>query len=103
MKETTTIACQPKPQVEGKDRFSQNFSTNQLPDTGHLKWHVLSKMEGDTDISFNVRQECSLEKIELRFKNISDGAITPYVAYRNLYISDVQNATGHFIVCVESC
>lgn len=102
MGEATTIACQPQAE-EGMDgRVSQNFGTNQLPDEGHLIWRVITKMD-DEDICFDVKQQCSTGPDQVRFENIKNGTIIPYVAHRNLYIASPQNATGHFIVRIESC
>lgn len=102
MEATANIACIPKPWPGQADRFSFNFCTVQLTHYKFLKWHIISRMKDDTDkIRFNVKEQGPLAQNLLRFKDIQDKSITPYVPYRNLYIADVENATGHFIVRVE--
>lgn len=98
----TTIACLPYGE-EGEDRrSSRNFGVNQLPNEGHLKWCVISQM-GDTDICFDVKQKGPNNTNITRYEGIKDGVITEYEALRNLYIANPRNATGHFMVRVESC
>ncbi|PHV69439.1 hypothetical protein CS063_15685 [Sporanaerobium hydrogeniformans] len=102
MGETTTVASLPKGEDGEEKRASVNFDIVGLPKRGNLLWRVITMM-GDEDIYFDVRQQCAKGVDEVRFKKIKNGTITPYVPYRNLYVSDPQNATGHFIVRIEAC
>lgn len=102
MREAATVACQPTTFSGEESRHSNNFCVNQLPHKDRLLWHIITKTEADTKICFNVKQHHSYKEDEIRFENIYDGKVTPYYAYRNLYISEVKNATGHFIVRVEA-
>lgn len=102
MREAATIGCQPTTILGEEGRHSNNFCVNQLPHRNQLRWHIISKTEADTAICFNVKEHYNYKEDEMRFENIYNGKITPYYAYRNLYISEVKNATGHFIVRVES-
>ncbi len=103
MGEAAIIACQPKPLTENETRHSNNFCVNQLPHLKYLRWSIITLTEGDNNICFHVKEHHACREDALRFEDIRHGAITPYFAYRNLYISEVRNATGHFIVRVEAC
>ena len=98
---SANIACQPRAHHEYASRHSNDFCIIQLPNQGKLIWHVISQLEGDHEISFNVKEHHTYKEDSLRFENIKEGTVTGYAPYRNLYIADVQNATGHFVVRVE--
>lgn len=98
----TTIACVPIGEIGEEQRSSRNFGVNQLPPDKHLVWHIISQV-GDTGISFDVKQKGPSGANVLKYEHITDGMITDYEALRNLYISNPQHATGHFMVRVESC
>lgn len=100
MGEVAIIASEPFAEQGEDGRASRNFCINQLKNEGHLIWHVISKM-GDSDISFDVKQNCNVDSNETRFENIKEGTVTSYEALRNLYIANPRNATGHFIVRIE--
>ncbi|MBE6024175.1 MAG: hypothetical protein E7231_13435 [Cellulosilyticum sp.] len=102
MKPSANIACQPKENHEYKSRHSNDFCIIQLPNDGKLIWHVISQVPQDTEISFNVKEHHTYKEDSLRFIDIKEGSVTPYFPYRNLYIADVKNATGHFVVRVEA-
>ncbi len=102
MGEVATIACQPNTFKGEVNRNSHNFCVNQLPHLNKLKWHIITKTEEDTDITFDVKQHHTYKADDVKFENIKNGSITPYFAYRNLYVSEARNVTGHFIVRVES-
>ena len=103
MGETATIGCAPMALEEEVKRHSNDFSVNQLPHTAKLRWHIITKHDADnTGIRFNVKEHHTYKDDDLRFENIGHGSVTPYHAYRNLYISDVENAPGYFIVKVEA-
>ena len=97
-----TIACLPYNEEGYEERSSRNFGINQLPNEGHLKWQVISKV-GDMDIWFDVKQKGPNDTVVTRYEQIKNGTITEYEALRNLYIANPRNATGHFLVRVESC
>ena len=97
-----TIACLPYGEEGQERRSSRNFSVNQLPNEGHLKWQVISRV-GDTEIYFDVKQKGPNNTNITRYEQIRNGTITDYEALRNLYIANPRNATGHFLVRVESC
>lgn len=100
MGDIATVASQPY--VEGQEeRASRNFCTVQLEKTKKLKWHIISAI-GDENICVDVRQIDIAQNYPIRFENITNGTITNYEAYRNLYISNPRNATGYFMVRVES-
>lgn len=98
----TTIACLPYGEEGEEQRSSRNFGVNQLPGEGRLRWRVISKM-GDTNICFDVKQKGPNNLNITRYKEMRDGVITDYEALRNLYIANPRNATGHFMVRVETC
>lgn len=98
----TTVACLPYGEEGEEQRSSRNFGVNQLPNEGHLIWHIISKV-GDTNICFDVKQKGASDTNITRYECIKDGAITKYEALRNLYIANPKNATGHFMVRVETC
>lgn len=98
----TTIACLPYGEEGEEQRSSRNFGVNQLPDEGHLVWRVISQV-GDTDICFDVKQKCHSNVNVTKYECMKDGVVTDYEALRNLYIANPKNATGHFMVRVESC
>ncbi|WP_162145085.1 hypothetical protein [Cellulosilyticum lentocellum] len=102
MGEAATVACQPMTFQGEESRHSNNFCVNQLPHKDKLLWHIITKTDTDTEIRFNVKEHHTYKEDDLRFENIQNGTITPYYAYRNLYISEVKNVTGHFIVRVEA-
>ncbi len=102
MGETTIVASLPRGEEGEEKRSSVNFDTTGLSKKGRLLWRVITMM-GDEDICFDVKQQGAKGPDPIRFEKIKDGTITPYMAYRNLYVSDPQNATGHFIVRVEAC
>lgn len=102
MGEIATVACQPYMEDGEEMRASRNFDTNQLQKKGKLKWHIISAV-GDENIHFDVKQIDSKKGYPVRFQKIVNGTVTPYEAYRNLYVSNPQNATGYFIVRVEAC
>lgn len=102
MGEAATVACQPTIFLGEESRHSNDFCVNQLPHKDKLLWHIITKTEADTEICFNVKEHHTYKEDELRFENIYNGKITPYYAYRNLYISEVKNVTGHFIVRAEA-
>lgn len=99
---SANIACQPHEHHEYASRHSNDFCIIQLPNHGKLIWHVISKIEDDNEICFNVKEHHTYKEDSLRFENIHEGSITSYFPYRNLYIADVKNATGHFVVRVEA-
>lgn len=102
MKPSANIACQPNAHHEYEGRHSNDFCIIQLPNEGQLIWHVVSKTEGDNQICFDVKEHHTYKEDSIRFADIKEGSITPYFPYRNLYIADVKNAKGHFIVRVEA-
>ena len=102
MEVATTIACLPVAEEGEEQRSSRNFAVNQLPPRKHLIWRVISKV-GDTNICFDVKQKGPSNVNILKYECITDGMITEYEALRNLYIANPQNATGHFMVRIESC
>ena len=102
MGETTTVASQPIVEEGMEMRASRNFCVNQLMNKGKLKWHVISAV-GDECITFDVKQVDPDHTYPVRFEHITDGAVTEYLPYRNLYISNPQNASGYFMVRVEVC
>lgn len=99
---SANIACQPHVHQEYASRHSNDFCIIQLPKEGKLIWHVISQTEEDAEISFNVKEHHTYKEDSLRFENISEGTVTEYLPYRNLYIADVKHATGHFVVRVEA-
>lgn len=99
---SANIACQPQPHHEYASRHSNDFCIIQLPNKGKLIWHIISQIEEDREICFNVKEHHTYKEDSLRFENIKEGSVTSYEPYRNLYISDVRNATGHFVVRVEA-
>lgn len=101
MGKSANIACQPQEIRDYASRHSNDFCIIQLPNLGKLIWHIIT-VNKDEDICFNVKEHHTYKEDTLRFENIKDGMITPYAPYRNLYIADVKNATGHFVVRVEA-
>ena len=99
---SANISCQPHAHPEYASRHSNDFCIIQLPNEGKIIWHVISQTEEDKKISFSVKEHHTYKEDSLRFENIREGSITSYFPYRNLYIADVKNATGHFIVRVEA-
>lgn len=99
---SANIACQPKEVQQYATRHSNDFCIIQLPNSGKLIWHIISLTEEDTDICFNVKEHHTYKEDSMRFENIKNGTVTDYMPYRNLYIADVKNATGHFVVRVEA-
>lgn len=102
MRPSANIACQPHANQEYISRHSNDFCIIQLPNEGKLIWHIISQVEENQKISFNVKEHHTYKEDSLRFENIREGTITEYAPYRNLYIADVENAMGHFIVRVEA-
>lgn len=98
----TTIVCLPYSEEGEEQRSSRNFGVNQLPNEGRLIWHVISKV-GDTDICFDVKQKGPSGNSIICYECIKDGVVTDHEALRNLYIANPKNATGHFMVRVETC
>lgn len=103
MGESTSIGCQPQGQQQDTERHSNDFSIIQLPKSGRLIWHIITLTDEATAICFNVKEHHTYKEDSLRFQNIKDGTVTDYMPYRNLYIANVKNATGYFIVRVEAC
>ncbi len=102
MGESATIACQPGTFKGESNRHSHNFCINQLPHKNEVVWRVITKTDDVSNITFNVKEHYTYKEDEVRFENIKDGMITEYSPYRNLYVTDVRNVTGHFIVRVET-
>lgn len=101
MNGTANIACQPDIYQPNTCRHSNDFCIIQIPNAKQLIWHIITLNEKDQGISFNVNEHHTYKDDSVRFEKISNGTITEYKPYRNLYIANVENATGHFIVRVE--
>lgn len=99
---SANIACQPEQNHEYGGRHSNDFCINQIPNKGKLIWHIISYKESNPNISFSVKEHHTYKEDSLRFANIKEGTVTSYEPYRNLYIADVNHATGHFVVRVEA-
>lgn len=102
MGKTANIACQPHRINEDSPRHSHNFNIIQLSGVEKLIWYVVSLNEEEKEnIRFCVKEHYTYKDDEMRFEEIKNGTITDYMPYRNLYIADVKNAKGHFVVRVE--
>lgn len=102
MGESTNIACQPQEFAQYDGRHSNDFCIIQIPNSIKLIWRIITLTKEDTEICFNVKEHHTYKEDSMRFESIKDGTVTNYMPYRNLYIADVKNATGHFVVRVEA-
>lgn len=101
MSVSTTVASLPYAEEGNEQRASRNFAINHIAQDGKLIWHIISKM-GDEDITFDVREKGVGDENPIRFENVKEGMVIPYQGLRNLYIANPKNATGHFLVRVET-